>query len=553
MNSAVRRKLGKNIYRYVLWFTLFGLVGSYFLFIPKRWASVPENAIASVNGEAINIGDYKRRVQDVQRTVQDVRRQYGPIADFVLMQIGIAGDPLVVARDQLVVEALLTQGASDLGIYTVSPDYILEKLGDRLFVMHYLGDIIPLVFVRSGGIDRAALSKYLRNIGVSSTVFHDHLENAFKRAMVHKVLATAAYVPQAELNKERMANQGKRNLVIISLDLGAYREKMRKAGIKDEEARAFFAEENKKTKRYWSEEKRQGVVWTFPLKNVEVSASDEEIRRAFVNKRKELGKMTFEEAKPKLEEELKREFARRRFELNTKSIASKSPESDSLLKDMISQYRAKSKPVAKDNKEAWRVLYSIPTVGQRTSFVSGDVGYVVQLDKLEPRICSEFEKVRNVVMDDLCTARARREIEKDLEQILTRSRSGGKGFIEEVRVLPGVRVTEYKDVVHGDETWKKFEHLPVARMRLLIHPGFGITHLNDKGGEFIYLKAIELPKEGLEVEKNERIHEDLSKLAKALIESSFLEYLQRTAKIIYRETSGQRPVGRVPLPISEDV
>lgn len=549
MDSNVRRKMGKNVYRYIMWLLLISLggVALFSALLKGPGASI----VASVNGYEVSKRELDERMHALNQQIQDIRGRFGTQANFVLMQLGLAGDSKNVALNQLMGRALLTSGAESLGFYAVSKDYISRKIGDRLFVQSYLGDIVPVYLLSQTGIDWAALAHYLRGAQISKEAFDAQLQDAFKRAFVRMLLPTTVYVPLASVQKEELALRGKRDFVVISADLTAYREQIRQAGVKAEEIGSFFEQENQRTQRYWKEESRAGTVWAFPLKtDVEVSEAD--VIRAFNDQREKLDKMTLEQARPKLIEELKRTAAQRHFTMESKEVSSDTPEAKKLFEELVKKYGATShavamKPESESDKAIYRALYTIPAVGQRTALIAGNMGYVVLLEKLEPRACPSLTDVREKVVEDICTNRARVALEQDLEKLLEASKKDS-GF--DAKLASGLRKVEYKGVVVGDETWKQFKHLPLERMRLMVHPGYGLVHMNDKGGEVVILKSISLPTGEATPEQKKEIAARAGRLYGEMSEmlfASFGEHLHKEATIKTYQAGDRRA-----LPMPDD-
>lgn len=531
MKSAVRRGLGKNTYRFILWFTLLGLVGTSIIFLPFRRLGLSADAVATVNGSEISLSLYRSRLRDIQRQIEDVRRSFGSMADMFLEQTGLSGDPQTIALQQLVERLLLTQAASKMGIYAVSPAYAQRKMGDSAYVMHFLSDLIPPYFLRrGGGIDVNGLRTYLMRQGISREDFERLVEEGVKNALVISLLPTAVYVPGVEKERELQVESADRDFTVLTLDLSSYRDRIKKEGLDDKTLQAFFDEENKATRRYWKPEVRTGTVWTFSLPDYDIQVSEDEIRRAYADKRKDLGEKTFEQAKDEVKKLLVQEKFARRFTADTKNFQMVGDNNDAAFKSFVSKYKGVSKPVEKSNQAAWNLLSGLHTVGQRRAYVEGDKGYLVSIDHIEPRVSPAFSEVKATVLEDLATHRARVALEKELDSLLEKSRTE-KDFLEKARQVPGITVTEYSHLLPGSEGWRKLEHLPLKRMKRMIHPGYAIKHMNDKGGALVYLKRIGVP----QAKDTQQLTTTLFRMGEGLVTAAFVDSLRNSATIKYRE------------------
>lgn len=537
MNSAIRRSLGRKIYKAVLWVVLIGLAGTSFLFIPfrKLTGGMDENAVAMVNRISIQKSELTKATETFRHQIEQLRRAFGKQAALFSNMLGRPED---LALDHLIKRALIVDAANRMGLSAISPEYIREKMGDPAYVMSYFSDTIPFSFIHRGaGVDFEGLTRYLMSQGMSISSFEQRLADDVKNAMARQLVSTMVYVPKASFERAQL-EKAPRSFTVVRLNLDAFRKHERSsATLNDETVRAFFESENRASKRYWTPEVHHGTLTIISLGNYDVKVGDDEIRRAFIDGRATYGNKKLDEVRDQIKEKLIKEKFALRFVKDAQYLGSS--EDTAAFDTFVAKNKGIQKPVEKSDSQAWRVLYELQRPGQVSAYVSGDKGYIVKLNKVEARVCPELPSVREKVVDDICTHRARLVLEKDLDKLGVAVK-----FASEMPGNPKPEV--YSNIVPGSDAWKSLKGLPLDRMARMIHPGHGIKHFDEQGGAWIVLTNLSSTQKAAEVSPVDQV---LSPAGEQATGAAFLAFLEQTAKIEHRKA---KDMPANPLPYYEE-
>ncbi len=289
MTSTQHRMLKTRFAKAILWITLFSMAGGSLLFSPnlfKRFSGgVPK--IATVDGSAISINEFKLKISQESERIAFIRQQMGPQADYMMRMMGISDDPKVMAIQALIVEKVLDKVANDLGIY-VSSDFIARKMQDPYFVLQELRDSVPLsVIDQRGTISVPMLRYYLQAHGVSFKDFEESLENALRRSLTRNLILLSSYISTDELKKAFTDQVLEREYGVLIFNLDNYLKTVKAKPLSNDELESFLTEQNKIMKRYWSPEKRSARVWEFKPETFGVVINDQDIEKYYTDHKQE--------------------------------------------------------------------------------------------------------------------------------------------------------------------------------------------------------------------------------------------------------------------------
>ncbi|OQA35988.1 MAG: Peptidyl-prolyl cis-trans isomerase D [Candidatus Dependentiae bacterium ADurb.Bin331] len=289
MTSTQHRMLKTRFAKAILWITLFSMAGGSLLFSPnlfKRFSGgVPK--IATVDGSAISINEFKLKISQESERIAFIRQQMGPQADYMMRMMGISDDPKVMAIQALIVEKVLDKVANDLGIY-VSSDFIARKMQDPYFVLQELRDSVPLsVIDQRGTISVPMLRYYLQAHGVSFKDFEESLENALRRSLTRNLILLSSYISTDELKKAFTDQVLEREYGVLIFNLDTYLKTVKAKPLSNDELESFLTEQNKIMKRYWSPEKRSARVWEFKPETFGVVINDQDIEKYYTDHKQE--------------------------------------------------------------------------------------------------------------------------------------------------------------------------------------------------------------------------------------------------------------------------
>jgi peptidyl-prolyl cis-trans isomerase D len=285
MTSTQHRMLKNKFAKAILWITLFSMAGGSLLFSPNLFrrftGGLPK--IATVDGSAISINEFKLKVSQEAERIAFFRQQMGPQADYMMRMMGISDDPKVMAIQSLIVEKILDKVANALGI-RVSSDFIARKMQDPYFVLQELRDSVPLsVIDQRGSISVSMLRYYLQAHGVSFKEFEESIENALRRSLARNLILLSSYISNDEIKKAFADQSLEREYGILIFNLDTYLKAEKTKPLSKDELESFFAEQNKMLKRYWSPEKRSARVWEFKPETFGVVINDQEIEKYYTD------------------------------------------------------------------------------------------------------------------------------------------------------------------------------------------------------------------------------------------------------------------------------
>ncbi len=289
MTSTQHRMLKNKFAKAILWITLFSMGGGSLLFSPNLFrrftGGLPK--IATVDGSAISINEFKLKVSQEAERLAFFRQQMGPQADYMMRMMGISDDPKVMAIQSLIVEKIVDKVADALGI-RVSSDFIARKMQDPYFVLQELRDSVPLsVIDQRGSISVPMLRYFLQAHGVSLKDFEESIENALRRSLARNLILLSSYISNAELKKAFADQSLEREYGILFFNLDTYLKQEKTKPLTKDELEPFFAEQNKIMKRYWSPEKRSARVWEFKPETFGVTITDQEIEKYYADHKQE--------------------------------------------------------------------------------------------------------------------------------------------------------------------------------------------------------------------------------------------------------------------------
>lgn len=258
MISRIREKIHVSSHKYILWgFLVVFIVSSLSLGILFKDNN---NSIMRINNYSIDKVEFSQKLHAIDQQIQALRSQLG---DQFLRSLGLAGDPALIALQELKKEKLLLSAADKMGIASLSEAYISQKLNNSTFSLRHLGMLVHPYFYNSlGELDGKAISNYLHRQGISSSNFINMVEDALRQYLVVSTIPTALYVSQDTISKYD-GYSCKRIYKVFELKSDDYVKALRKTSISEKALRDYFEQQNSDYKKYWSEEKYFGRAWKF--------------------------------------------------------------------------------------------------------------------------------------------------------------------------------------------------------------------------------------------------------------------------------------------------
>ncbi len=233
--------------------------------------------VITVNNEPIREKDFERTVAVNEDIMQSIRRQYGQHADMIMHLMGIGTDVRKVALESTIRNTLINQATDALAI-PITSGYI-EAIFSRPGAAHQeLYDILPAsLFERDGSIRERALSVYMNRMGITGERYDRLIEEALARHMTLELAGLGYYVPGFVVQEAYIAEQSRKKFSLYILDHDQFVKQEAEKKPSAEAIKKFFDEENKRSQRYYTPEKRTGIVWVFDATGYGIQPSEQDI------------------------------------------------------------------------------------------------------------------------------------------------------------------------------------------------------------------------------------------------------------------------------------
>lgn len=424
-------------YRGLFWLAVLGLasVGS----IPLLFKSFLQStdAVALVNGRPITQLEFDSRIAAEERKIAAYRERFGEMADSILAMIGMSKNPRETALESLIQEKILLGVADDLHI-ALSPQFVAQRLRDPQLLFGLFGEMLPQSLLdKQGNLQYDRFSVFLKHQGLTVGLFEQAVEDMLRDSLVATLAQGAALVTNATRLEKEYQDYAPKTYTVVTVPLSSYLKQEAGQQITDDQAQAFFLQENRR-KRYWNPELRSATVWTFDQKSYDVTSREKQSEHDFAE----------------------------RFTKDTQAIMN-APQASFLsfvqLRNGTQSTLTRKRPDDKQDAALVRRLFQMnPRPGSRTLFAEGSKGYIIELTSLEPGQAAPFESVKERVKADIREERALKALEADLPTV-----GKEKGAEIRVTVTPGNSEKELEKL--------KKEGIAVDRMKRMFAQGQNFT------------------------------------------------------------------------------
>ena len=274
MRKFIKGTAGR-IFMGLLFLTMFGGIGlSGILF--KFFKGNNFEGIALVNGVEITRQVFQQAVAQEDRQISHIRQQYGKNADLYMKVMGINPNPQINAANRLIHTELVDQFAHNMNIH-IAHGYLEARLADPRFLMQEAGEILPQeAFTPQGTLDIYAALEYLKSTG-QMPALERQLEDKLKKQFAVLMLQSAFFVPSYTVKQMYIEQKLAKKFSYQTFSLDTFLVAEKTKGATDAQLKAFFNEQNKLAKRYWTAEKRSAALWTFSPENFGVTVEKNEL------------------------------------------------------------------------------------------------------------------------------------------------------------------------------------------------------------------------------------------------------------------------------------
>ena len=282
LRKAIKGTAGR-IFMGFLFLAMFGGLGlSRVLLKYLKGGSI--DGIAEVNGVEISRQLFQKAVAQEDRKLSQIRQHYGKNADLYMKMMGVSSDPQLGALNTLVHAELMEQFADSLSVH-VAHGYLEARLADPRFLLEEAGELLPQeVFTKQGTLDTFAALEFLKGTG-QMPLLEKMMKEKLTKQFAILMLQSGFFVPSYDIRQMYIERKlaKKFSYQTFSFDLFFAAEKTK--GATDKQLKAFFDEQNKLARRYWTPEKRDASIWTFTPADYGITLEESELE-AFYNKNK---------------------------------------------------------------------------------------------------------------------------------------------------------------------------------------------------------------------------------------------------------------------------
>ena len=231
-----------------------------------------------VNDSRISPATYNRALAQLQaqkaQMLARLKKEYGDMAEQLLSFYGLGGNLDKLARHSTITSEVLGQVARKLSL-DLPEDMVFEQI---------IKQLPPEVIGADGQINLRALQRVLPYGTIEE--FQEDVKNRMETSQVLDLVEAGVYVPEFVLKNNYMQQYASKDFGVALFPLSNFLAQAKKNQVTAKELAAFYAKENKASKRYWIPEKRIVTTWKFTPAQYNVKVSQKEVERYYnTNKR----------------------------------------------------------------------------------------------------------------------------------------------------------------------------------------------------------------------------------------------------------------------------
>ncbi len=222
-----------------------------------------KKAVATINGTALEVAEFKRVHQMMQSERQMFNQRYG-------LNLDLTVDPMRVI-ERSVETTLLNDAAKAQGV-TIHPEVLSSLIRNSMCEMF---GIKPNQF----SVD--FYNYYIKQTGMDVRDFESEQERALARSMVEESVKAAAYAP---IFAQESVDLGKKRFALLKFDKDAYLKDVKKEEIPNDDLTLFY-EQNKNAYRLPDVKKLAYVVVDPSAYAKQITISDEQVEAYYKHKK----------------------------------------------------------------------------------------------------------------------------------------------------------------------------------------------------------------------------------------------------------------------------
>lgn len=467
MMNFIRENMQSRWFRVIIWFSIFALVmtGPLTYFFMSKNISTYKWA-ARVNGSDIDYSDLEMAAAQKKEQINQIKRIFGEQANSLLHMWGITPDKSVydVALEELIENKALAEEAEKVGI-NVSHDYVIDKINDFEFVQKHLSGVLPQYLYKDGKLDSSVLNAVLKEGHLSAEKFDNQIKDALQTQTYLELLKAGDYVSKADLEKKfvELHSPKKYEIITISEEPFVRQAEADQTLLTDKNIDKYY---NDNKAKYRVQESRSGKSWEFEVED----------QKKFV-----------EEAKAAIADKAKfAEFVKKGKQANVSGST-------------------------KDLDRNVTKLFDLKAASDKTYYVAGNKGHLVELSKINESYIPTKDKVLAELKKDILKAKTTELLNAALKSAEEKAKT-----ISFAKLAPTVngkfKSTESLDPVKLVNKEYKDLDLPTKNLTSIAHMTTlnGITtDIDNKKGYLVKLVNIEPIKEEEFLKERQSLYADL--------------------------------------------
>lgn len=277
MITSLRNSLKDGGMTTIVWVAVGSMIiGSALPLVMKK--SSQDGWALRVNGMEVPYTTYAAELAMIRDYISMLRAQYGQFADYLLQSMGFS-DPQQMTMQQLITQKLMVYGYNTQGI-SIGQEAVNQKIADKQFVEQSCGDLLPSFLYKDNTIDNNMLKLYLQQRGMTVEELQERIQERVGTVFMHNVLEQFSYLPAQSLAESSTLQGATKELALVRIPLATY-QKTVSTTLDDAQLRAFYEQENARTRRYYIPEKRSGTVWEFDAQGYGITIDAAAVERYY--------------------------------------------------------------------------------------------------------------------------------------------------------------------------------------------------------------------------------------------------------------------------------
>jgi len=368
--------------------------------VPYFWKSLRQgdSYVMKVNGVGISTTEFMYNIYKERTLLNILRERSGVYYAQMLQMLGKTEQVESSVAEHLIIQKLVIWFGHRLQL-SLSPKFVAHELRNPQVAMSVLGEFVPpYIFTEQGLLNYARLNEYLSRQGLTMEQFETMLDDQLFIVEVIQLLRGAGVLSQSGRTLALTEQLSSRTIAIELFPLQPLIEAERqKTDQSPSELQAFFEEQNRLVRRYWSSELRSGTVWTFE--------GEQYLKRQVEQESNEGNNETREQKFERL------------FHIETDQIllGNNKDAFRRFIEESIGKKR-ELKKVAYGSElrdPLVAALFDLKNIGESVAVVQGMKGYIIQLDDISHPQERSFDQVVNKVREDYLAEKARIQL-KDI-------------------------------------------------------------------------------------------------------------------------------------------